>query len=164
MSMALEFEVFGDVQISRKLLRFGDRAMDAEPAFRRILSQMEDDIAELFSTEGSSGGDAWEPLAESTLQRKARLGQGSAILQATRALLDSLTSDTHGEGIREATGDELRFGSSLMTPDGQHSLVALHQLGGDPGPPVRKPIQFSDPQRRGYVKTLQRYIVEGLVT
>lgn len=156
----LEFEVFGDVQISRKILRFGERAGDAQPAFLKIIDSMEDDIAELFSTEGSSGGEAWAPLADSTLRRKERRGEGTSILQATRALLDSLTSNTHASGIRETGPDELVFGSSLMTPDGKYSLVELHQ-GGTEDMPARKPIQFSEPQKKGYVKQLQRYIVQG---
>lgn len=158
----LEFEVFGDVQISRKLLRFGERAADARPAFRSIMDSMEDDIAKLFSNEGSSGGDAWAPLAESTLRRKERRGEGTAILQSTRALLDSLTSNTHASGIRQAFPDELVFGSSLMTPDGQYSMVALHQKGTE-NMPARKPLQFSETQKRSYVKELQRYVVEGFV-
>lgn len=157
----IDLEVFGETAIARDLLRFGDRMTDARPAFENILDMMEDDIAELFSTEGSSGGTSWAPLSEVTLRRKAALNQQPDVLQATRALLDSLTADTHGAGIRHASAQELAFGSSLMTEDGKYNLSELHQKGTRSGMPARPPLQFSEGQKKAYVKELQRYIIEG---
>lgn len=156
----MDLEIFGETAISRDLLRFGDRMTDARPAFENILEMMEDDIAELFESEGTSGGTAWEALSDETLRRKAALNQQPDVLQATRALLDSLTADTHGSGIRQASAQELVFGSSLMTDDGKYNISELHQKGTE-NMPARPPLQFSETQKRNYIKELQRYVIEG---
>jgi phage gpG-like protein len=148
----LHLSVFGDEQIQRELLRFSVYAGNPQPAFMQIAEDMREQIGEQFDSEGERGSGGWEPLKPDTLAAKAAAGLDPHILQATHRLVSSLT----GEGadhIEQVSDTELVFGSSV--PYGR-----FHQQGTSKMP-ARKPIDFSDLDRRGFVRTLQRYIVEG---
>lgn len=150
--MKLEIDVNGDEQINRELLRFSDRAGDASPAFRRIAHEMRDQIGRQFASQGAVGSGGWAPLKPSTLAKKAAEGLSPNILQATGALMESLTSV--GAGNREVvTRDSLIFGSSI--PYGRYHQSGTSRM------PKRRPIEFSETDRRGFMRTLQRYVVTG---
>lgn len=152
--MRLDFDVYGDEQISRELLRFSAYASNAQPAFHQIAGDMAEQIGEQFATEGQRGSGGWAPLEEATVLAKAAAGLDPHILQATGGLMRSLT----GEGddhIRRITDDSLIFGSA--DPKGQY-----HQKGTSKMP-ARRPVDFTELDRRGFVRTLQRYIVEGVL-
>lgn len=153
--MKLQLSVYGDEQIERELLRFSAYAGNPRPAFEKIRDDLEEQIAEQFDTEGTRGGDAWEKLEDRTLAQKAAEGLNPDILQATGRLLDSFTSNTHGDGVREITDDSFTFGS--LVPYG-----AVHQRGSKDGTiPQRRIIELTDLDRRSYLRTLQGYIVKG---
>lgn len=150
--MKLQVDVYGDEQVNRELLRFSDRSLDASPAFRRIADGMRDQIGRQFASQGAAGSGGWAPLKPSTLAKKAAEGLSPNILQATGALMDSLTG-AGGANREVVTRDELIFGTTL-------AYGGFHQRGTS-RMPQRKPIEFSETDRRGFMKTLQRYVVTG---
>lgn len=152
--MRIDFDVYGDEQISRELLRFSARAGNAQPAFGQIADDMREQIAEQFDSEGERGSGGWAPLKETTIVAKTAAGLDPHILQATRVLKESLTQ-TGGEHIEEITDDSLVLGS--RDPKGK-----FHQKGTSKME-ARKPVDFAELDRRSYVRTLQRYIVEGVL-
>ena len=151
--MRLKLSVLGEEQIERELLRFAAHVGSAEPAFRQIADDMRDQIGEQFASEGSRGSGGWEELAESTLAAKAAAGLDPHILQATQGLLNSLTG-RGGDHIEEIGDDHLVFGS--------RDLKGRFHQGGTSRMPPRKPVDFTELDRRGFVRTLQRYLVGDL--
>jgi phage gpG-like protein len=149
----LDLDIYGDEQISRELLRFSAYAGNAQPALEVIAGDMAEQIEEQFSSEGDRGSGGWAPLADTTIAAKAAAGLDPHILQATRGLMESLTGGANH--IREISDDSLVFGSS--DPKGK-----FHQKGTS-RMPARKPVDFTELDRRGFVRTLQRYIVEGVL-
>lgn len=157
--MLLELDVFGDVQVSRDLLRLGDRAVDATPAFRQILAELADHEREQFDSSGRHGSGGWEPLTDATKAAKAASpdptvrSNAEKVLKATEALYDSLTGrDDGGDAIRHASDDTMIFGTSVP-------YARFHQLGE--GVPQRRPVELADRHRAQLVKTLQRYVLTG---
>jgi len=150
----LDLDIFGEEQISRELLRFSAHAGNAQPAFHKIAADMREQIAEQFATEGGRGSGGWKPLAESTLQAKLSAGLDPHILQATHRLMHSLTG-TGGDHIEKVTDDSLLFGSAV-------DYGRFHQKGTT-RTPARRPVDFTSLDRRGFIRTLQRYIVDGTV-
>jgi phage gpG-like protein len=157
MGMVIEFEVFGHKQLSRDLLRISEFAGDAAPAWVKIIELMKEDIQEQFDTEGASMSGGWEPLKPVTIARKEALGQRTEIMRATDRLMESLT-DERGSDQRLVIE---RFGfdfESLVSYGGYHMGPAK-----DGSRPARKPVDFTETQRRKYVKVLQEFLVGGEV-
>lgn len=153
--LGIEINVDGDVQISRELLRFADRLVDAKPAFREIADDLREIEKEQFESEGARGSGGWKQLADSTIAAKQAAGLDNGILKETEALFKSLTQKG-GDHIEEITKDSLRFGSSDWK-------LPIHQHGSSDGahPPQRRPIELTRMDRQSIVKKLQRHMVEG---
>lgn len=153
--MRFALSVFGDEQLERELLRFSAYAGAPQPAFRKIAGDMRDQIKEQFATEGARGSGGWEPDKEETLAAKAAAGLDPHVLRATGDLMASLTEESDQFHIEEISDSHLLFGSKDW-------VGFLHQQGTK-NMPARKPVDFTELDRRGFVHTLQRYIVEGVV-
>jgi hypothetical protein len=151
--VGIRWSVWGDDVIERDLLRFEERTIDPRPAFIAIHEDMTDHIREHFDTEGAHGGARWKPLKEETILAKQAAGLPPAILHATLALRDSLIDMEGDNHIFEADSDGFTFGSS--DPKGR-----FHQEG-TVNMPQRRPINFTEIQKVGFMKTLQRYMIEG---
>lgn len=155
--MRLLFEVSGDRQIERELLRFGERAGDMTPAFDRIVDLFADETADQFDTAGVHASGGWQPLRPATSREKERLGVNNGILRRTFALEDSLTHRGDPNMLLEVGPDELVWGSQLP-------YARYHQ---NPGPgshlPRRRPIELTEGARRSAVRILQRYLMSGEV-
>lgn len=152
----VELEVFGEKQVSRELMRFGDRALMAQPAMEAIAERMQEQIREQFDSEGTRGSGApWPALKPATLAKKAALGQDMRILRATGLLFDTLTGDAGGAWHVDPQGLELHTG------DAWYGI--FHQKGAPrANVPVRKPVDFTEMDRQEFVKILQEYLMEGL--
>lgn len=150
--MRLSLDVYGEEQLERELLRFSAYAGSPQPAFRKIAEDMRAQIAQQFESEGNRGSGGWAPLKETTVLAKAAAGLDPHILQATRSMMESLTH-VGGNHIERITDSELLFGSK--DPKGK-----FHQKGTSKMP-ARKPVDFTEVDRRNFVRTLQRYIVDG---
>lgn len=157
--MQFDFEIDGDVQVSRKLLRLGQHAGDCRPVF----SSMADDIIALtkkqFDSQGSSGSGGWKPLKDATVAAKARHKPplDPRILRATGALYKSLAIRGASNQHLVMTKDTLEFGSKLP-------YSAVHQKGSrSRNIPQRRPVELTKSNRLNLVKSLQRFIITGEV-
>lgn len=153
--MKLELSIYGDEQLSRELLRFSAYAGSPGPAFGRIADDAREQIAEQFATEGDRGSGGWAPLQESTIAAKAAAGLDPHILEATKTLMESLTEKGNEWHIEEITDDSLHLGS--------RDWVGVFHQQGTSRMPARKPVDFTELDRRSYIRTLQRYILEGVL-
>lgn len=153
--MRVLFEVAGDRQVNRELLRIGRYAGDATPAFAAIGDYLIEETKLQFATQGGHASGGWRPLKPVTLDRKRRLGLRLAILQETGALLDSLTQKGDANMLFEPSRDQLLFGSKLP-------YAEVHQ-NPKPGNPLprRRPIELTEQARRNVVRVLQRWVMEG---
>lgn len=153
--MRISFEVAGEKQIERELLRTGAYASNAEPAFKVIGELLMRETGEQFATEGRHGSGGWAPLKPATVLFKQRHGFRPQILQRTGSLLDSLT--VHGDAnlIFETGPQHLLYGTRLP-------YAEAHQRP-KPGSPLprRRPLEFTETARRAAVKILQRWIITG---
>src|SRR4051794_15389307 len=130
--MLLELDVFGDVQVRRKLLRFGDRARDARPAFELMADDLREWEERQFASEGGFASGGWDPLAPSTIAAKAaapraaftgsrtktgkfakRVRRNRRILEDTGALRESLTQHGDAEHVELIFPQEFVFGSTV---------------------------------------------------
>lgn len=157
MPFRFTFEVAGDTQIDRSILRVGDRAVDASPAFVAIGELLIAETKEQFESEGRHGSGGWKPLKQSTVQEKKRHGFRPQILQRTGALLDSLTSRGDANMVFIVTRSGLTYGSKLP-----YAPVHQHPRPGNPLP-RRRPLEFTEQTRREAVRILQRYLIAGEV-
>lgn len=153
MAAVIDFEVFGEKQVSRELYRFAGRAIEAEPAFQEIANKMRHAIEEQFESQGQHGSGGWGPLKATTIARKSALGHDPRILHATLALSEALTGpdnwDIHAEGLELHAGGDTWYG-------------IVHQKGSDAANiPVRKPVDFTEIERQEFVKILQEYLMGG---
>ena len=150
--MRLNLDIYGEEQLERELLRFSAYAGSPQPAFHKIAEDMRHQIGEQFSSEGGRGSGGWAALSEATSHAKAAAGLDPHILQATHTLMHSLT-ETGGEHVEEVGDDFLLFGSKV-------GYGRYHQKGTSKMP-ARKPVDFTELDRRGFVRTLQHYVAEG---
>ena len=151
--MRIVFEVAGDRQIDREILRWGERAGDATPAFQAIGELLIGETKVQFDTEGRHASGGWKPLKRATVASKQRRGLRLSVLQSTGSLMDSLTKRGDSNMILETSPTELTFGSRV--PYGGFHQTGTRRM------PARKPLELTEATRRTSVKILQRWIVEG---
>lgn len=152
--MLLEIQVYGESQINRELLRFGARAVDARPAWELIADDMGDITKAQFETEGGARSGGWVPLKPETLAAKQNKGLDSRILHATLALSKSFESGDPGH-IQVMTPQTMEWGSKVPYGVYHQSTAPRRVL------PRRPIIDFTELDRQSFVKTLQRWVVEG---
>lgn len=156
--MRILFEVAGDKQISREILRVGERAGNVTLAWPAVASLFREETQLQFDTEGQYASGGWKPLKPETLRRKRAKGQDERILRASGDLFASLTQRNDLNQIVEMRPTEFVFGSRLP-------YAGVHQNPKPSNPlPRRRPLEFTEPARRQTVKIVQRYIVTGEVT
>lgn len=153
--MIFDFEVEGEQLISRKILRMGERAVDARPAWRKIRDLFIDFEGDLFASDGASSGRPWKPLLEGTVEGKVKAGLDRRILRARRELEGSLTRKGGAGQVFEMGPTFMVFGSSLKQ--------ARFQQRGTKILPARRPLDFAEGQKRQAVKVLQRFVLTGEV-
>lgn len=153
--MKLTIEVLGDnAALERNLLRFGERAMDASPAFGAIALLFWRTEATQFDTGGTFSG-GWEHLAESTVKQKERKFLDPRILIATHALASSLSSGVAPGSVFHVGPHEMFVGSNIP-------YARFHQTGTR-RMPMRKPVELPEPVKVEMVKLLQSYLVRGVL-
>lgn len=151
--MQLRIEALGDNSaVERTLVRFGERAMDAAPAFAAIALVFWRTEAEQFDSGGSFSG-GWTPLAQSTVRIKERKFLDPRTLIATHALASSLSSAV-------SPGSVYRVGPHEMFVGTSDPKAKFHQHGTR-RMPMRKPVELPEVVKVSMVKLLQNYIVRG---
>jgi phage gpG-like protein len=99
-----------------------------------------------------AGGPGWPPLADSTREKKERLGQDPRVLRATEVLYRSLTEPQAAMQIDEHSPDEIRFGTTVP-------YARFHDTGH--GVPQRTLIELRPGERRQITEALETYIARG---
>lgn len=155
--MQFVFEIAGDKQVSRRLLRVASYAGDARPVFSSIADLMMRQTDAQFASEGGHASGGWRPLKPATLDTKRRQGLDLRVLHATLALRTSLTVRGDANQLLRIRRDELAWGSTLP-------YSGAHQ---NPRPgstlPQRRPVEFTEAARREILKRIQRYVLTGEV-
>lgn len=144
-AIAFTVTIAGERQIARVLTRIGSRVSDLREPFSGMADDFFGNIEpEQFATEGSRGGEAWPPLAESTLRRKP---PGLPILVRTGALRASFAGGA--ESVRKLGRRSMEIGTSV-------SYAAFHQTGAGPTP-RRRPIHLTSDDGTRWAKLIQRH-------
>lgn len=152
--MRLVIEHHGDVQLARTLVRIGEHAGDVRPAFRAIISDLEQIEDRQFGSEGGYGSGGWAPLAESTLRAKQAKGQPTRINVATGESKAALTGGGGGS-IRVVTPSSMAFGAN--TPGAKFAQKGTARM------PARPMLELPEQDRRDLPKRIQRFVVTGSV-
>ena len=150
--LAVHMEVLGDVVLSRRFMRVAENASDLSGPFSTILDAWEDWTGEQFDSEGGTFGTPWEPLADSTIERKAAGGAANPaqILVDTGALALSLQGGPGG--VRNVGPDEAEWGTRDPNAMWHHGR---DRSSGNPVP--RRPIfEPTEAHRRWSISVLQR--------
>lgn len=178
--MYVELDAFGDKQIRREILRWGEYAMDASPAFDSILDGWLRGAKRNFRTAGAYASGGWAELSPRTVAAKRRSkdaktrSNAERILHATNKLRDSLTKRGAPDSIQKVRPGELRWGTKVpYAPYHQHGATDTRDtVYGKPVTPFRwtlpqrRPIELSGGprgQRANTVKVLQLWIARGQV-
>lgn len=156
--MRFEFDVAGDRQVSRRLLRIGSYAGDARPVFSSIADLIFAENEKQFASEGAHASGGWQPLAAATLESKRRAGLDPRILHATLALERSLTVRGDANQLLRIRRDELRLASTLPYGGAHQNPKAGSRL------PRRRPVELTEAARRTIIKKLQRYLLTGKIS
>lgn len=173
--MRIEFDVFGDLQLSRSLLRFSERAADMSPAFEGFADVVEAIERRQFASEGKASSGGWKPLRPGTIAAKQAAGLDTRILHRTLRLQRSLTRKSHPDHVRRIDPHEVFVGTKV--PYARHHqrgrgdfMPAMRVTGrrrtrmpGGRGVPRRRPVELTQAQRRNLVRILQLYLVRGEV-
>lgn len=149
-ALSLHLSFWGDTQVDRTLARWEANAVDARPVWEVLADRFTVVETRQFSTQGAAGGDAWPALSPRYAAWKAVHYPGKPILRRTDALFRSLTS---GPAVRVIEPHLLVVGSDVD--------YGGHHQRGDGNLPRRRPVEFSENERRNWVRALQRFIVTG---
>jgi phage gpG-like protein len=145
MAFQVSISVWGDEIVSRKLLRFAERASNMMPAW----DDVEDQLKVAFERNFQAQGPGWAPLKPSTV--RSRIAQG----YAPGPIL------TRGGDYRRA------MTQGLKTHKNPSELIALapevpgayHQHGTRRMP--SRPLRLRETDKRAIIKTIQRALMEG---
>lgn len=151
--MALRFtiDVLGDEVIDRSLLRVADTIGDLSDVWPRVAQVLDDASRQQFDTEGKYGSLGWQPLASSTIARKAAKGGDPRILRDTGDLARSLFRNDDPAHVFIAGPDGMTWGTT-------DPKAGYHQRG-TPTMPARPVVQLPEADRREAVKVLQSSIL-----
>jgi phage gpG-like protein len=149
--LGFSIEAKGDDAAARTLRALGQRGEDPRPVFQQISDELR--AAEVHWFE-SRGDGSWAPLAQDTLDKKARSGQPPEPLVATGALRASLTASRGQQGRRTVTQKQMRFGTRVK-------YAVFHKEGR--GVPERSPLVPVDARtRRRMVKDVRDYLMQPM--
>jgi len=151
--MQIDFNFYGDQQVSRRILRWQEAAADARPAFEAVADMLMEHEDQQFETQGGLASGGWAALKPATVQAKARQGLDPRILHATLALRRSLTE-------RGDENQELIIEPSWMLFKSKLEYAGFHQTGTR-HMPQRRPIELREQDRQEVVKIVQEFLVYG---
>lgn len=151
MAVNVEVAVDGLEAAMEVFEKIGYHATHANPAMKRCVAIMQTGVRRNFETQGNYFGKPWPALAEETLDKRAREGQGTRILVVTGDLEQSLFG---GKGrIRKATND--------MAQVGTRDHVARFQQGGTKtGIPARRIVGIAHRDLEECKRVIARYLTE----
>lgn len=147
----------GEALVDRQLLRWVYNLRNPTVALQLAAAFLRHNAQEQFDTEGEYGSGGWEPLADSTVAEKDRRELRPEILQATGALMDSLTKRRDPNHFEERlSADSLAFGTRVP--------YAIYHDTGTSRMPQRKPIELTETDRVMLAKEIQRALIDQRAT
>lgn len=152
----ITLEVDGKPEFDRVFKRVDANFSDLMPVWEEVKLEFWEIEKEQFQSGGAAGASGkWKPLAKATEAAKiAKYGTFALIagpMIATEALYKSLTRET-GDSVVEIDKDGIAIGTSLP--------YAKHHQRGAGRLPQRKLIDFSEPQKTGMMKRIQKKMIE----
>lgn len=150
MPVRIRFSFYGEEQIDRTLVRFIEAAEDATPVWNVLADRFLVLEGRQFASEGGYASGGWAPLSAAYAAWKAKNYPGKTILRRTDDLWRSLTQ---GPAIRIIEPRFMVVGSDV-------DYGEYHQTGTG-RMPRRRPIEFTDAERREWVRLIHRWIVTG---
>lgn len=154
MAVEITIEIFGEQIISRRLLRLGERAVDATPAFTAIAGLFYESEKEQFASEGGWASGGWVPDKQSTIDAKVAGGYSTLTLQRTGATMRSLT-EPGAPFSKESIGpDHVDLESTI--PWGKYLQKGTSKM------PMRKPVELNEETKSAMVKFLQAWVLGGV--
>lgn len=114
---------------ANRLERISKRGHDLRPLWAgEMTDKVHEFFADQFRTEGRAGGEPWQPLAQSTIERKLRRGTaGNGILVDSGEMKASLTDRSHYAAAHKVTRLALEVWSTLTRRGAV--IATLHQFG-----------------------------------
>jgi len=145
-------EVGGEVQLKRKLSRFGSSFKNIKPLLRDIAKDFKSIEAKQFKSQGSYGSGGWERLSFSYAKWKSKNYPGKPILQRSGRLMSSLTG-FGSDYIERMTNSNIELGT--MTPYAiyHQSVMPRTKL------PRRPVIELTESDKKRWMKMAQSYAV-----
>jgi phage virion morphogenesis protein len=142
--------------VTRELAKLAARIKNIDAAFEDMGASIETETKQRFEVAKSPEGEPWKGLAESTLLKRGRVGDGgkAAILQDQRHLFESITHKVQ-PGIGTMVGTSMIYGR-------------IHQLGGMAGRgrkvkiDARPYLGLSEEGRREMVEILKDHVGRGV--
>lgn len=148
----LRLKIVGVKEVRSKLEKMQVALRDFDELWDRVAEMMIDIEEELFSSEGATAIPVWPPLAESTIEKKTRMGLPfpEMPMVATGKLWESLTSHEAGElgqgrsTLGTFTENVFSWGTDVENERGQ-TYAEFHQDGPHHNPqlPVRNVINVT---------------------
>lgn len=151
MPLDLTIEIFGEKIVQRRMLRVGERAVDAAPAFLKISEMFYASEKKQFDTEGSWASHGWAPDKQSTINEKVRNGYSTLTLQRTGQLMKSLTTPDADSSVRKIGPDFVEVRSTV--PYGKYHQKGTQYM------PMRKPAELADVTKVEMVKVIQAWVM-----
>ena len=150
--LRLTLVIEGEVIVDRVLQGIDERAKDMSPVWPAVVRAFRGIVNRAFAMEGS-GGEPWQPLADSTRRERARLGYGAAhpILERTGRLMRSLVLGDR-DSIVETSPDSLSLGTKVEYFPFHQSRLPRTRL------PRRAPILLTMDQRHELVRPIRLYL------
>lgn len=109
----ITFRIMGATTVEETIRKYTDRLKDIRPVGDALINYFRSVMQKQFESSGAYLGDAWVPLAQSTIEDKTRRGTvGNGILRDSLDLYYSLTGGGRG-AIQTVTEDSVTFGSSI---------------------------------------------------
>lgn len=148
--MRVDLELLGEKQVSRTLLRYGNRGADMSTPLRRVADKITEWNEDQFRTQGARGSGGWDALAESTVEAKGH----DVILIDSGDLYNDVTSISNW-----IITDSF---AHLQLPDETHRIGMFHQLG-TVNMPQRRVIDLTEMDKRDIMRTLMMYLRSGVI-
>ena len=145
--MRLNIDADGNRIVARELMRMAGRSVDASPAMDAVIEGLYASNRKQFDSEGKHGSGGWKKPSDDWIAEKSRRGLDSRTEQATLELRESLT-ERGGANFAIARSDGVQFGTTV--PQAKWAKARGNVL-----------VQPTEGERRGFVKIVQRWVIEG---